>query len=490
MRKNDEMVLTITAQGNDGEGIAKVDGFPVFVKDTVAGDKILAGITRVKKSYAYARLIKLLEPSADRVESPCPIAKRCGGCQLQAVSYEAQLKFKEKKVYDCLRRIGGIPEDELEAAAEPIQGMEEPFRYRNKAQYPVGRSKDGRIIAGFFAAHSHSIVECRDCLLSPPEFGEIVETITGFMDENKIEPYDETSGSGLVRHILLRKGFGTGQIMVCLVINGKTLPHLQKFIEALTSGKIGANICSIVLNINTETTNVIMGEDTRVVHGKGYIEDELSGLRFRISANAFYQVNPVQAASLYRKTVEYAGLTGAEEVWDICSGIGTITLLLAKNAKQVHGIEIVPDAVKDAVANAKLNSIDNVEFICADVTKYVQNIPSVADIHADVVVVDPPRKGLSVEVLETVSTIQPSRIVYVSCEPSTLARDLKLLSAYGYHLKKYKPYDQFCQTGHAEVVSLLQKMSNTRERTITLDVEMEEYHRIKNRTEVTADATE
>ncbi len=458
MKKNDEMILTITAQGNDGEGIAKVDGFPIFIKDTVAGDRILAGITKVKKSHAFARMIKLLEPSEDRVGPPCPIAGRCGGCQLQAMSYEAQLRYKEKKVYDCLRRIGGFSEEEIAQAAEPIQGMDEPLRYRNKAQYPVGRSKDGRIIAGFYASHSHSIVECRDCLLSPPEFSGIVENVLKYMEENGVESYDEASGKGLIRHILIRKGFGTGQIMVCLVVNGKKLPHAEKLIELLTAAGSGINICSIVLNINTESTNVIMGEKTVPLYGEAYIEDELCGLRFRISANAFYQVNPVQAAAIYQKAMEYAGLTGEEEVWDICSGIGTITLLLAGRARKVHGIEIVPAAVKDAIANARLNSIANAEFICEDVTKYVRNITSPAEMSADAVVVDPPRKGLSPEVLDTIVLIRPSRIVYVSCDPSTLARDLKLLTSHGYRLIKYKPYDQFCETGHVETVVLMSRV--------------------------------
>ena len=458
MKKNDEMILTVTAQGNDGEGIAKVDGFPIFIKDTVAGDKVLAGITKVKKNYAYARLIKLLEPSADRVEPPCPIAKRCGGCQLQAMSYEAQLRYKEKKVYDCLRRIGGFSEEEVAKAAEPIQGMSHPLRYRNKAQYPVGRSGDGRIVAGFYATHSHSIVECSDCLLSPPEFGRIVESVLKYMEENRVEPYDEVSGKGLIRHILIRKGFGTGQIMVCLVINGKKLPRAEKLIELLRDGDEGINVCSIVVNINTESTNVIMGEKTVPVYGEAYIEDELCGLRFRISANAFYQVNPVQAAAIYQKAMEYARLTGEEEVWDICSGIGTITLLLAGKAKTVHGIEIVPDAVEDAVMNAKLNSINNADFICADVTKYVRDLQSSSEMHGDVVVVDPPRKGLSPEVLDTIALLRPSRIVYVSCDPSTLARDIKFLASRGYSLERYKPYDQFCETGHVETVVLLSRV--------------------------------
>ena len=461
MKKNDEIILTVTAQGNDGEGIAKIDGFPVFVKDTVAGDRILAGITKVKNSYAYARLIKLLDPSEDRVEPPCPISKRCGGCQLQAMGYEAQMRYKEKKVHDCLRRIGGLSEEELAMAAEPIQGMDIPLRYRNKAQYPVGYSKDGRIIAGFYAANSHSIVECGDCLLSPPEFSGIVSAVIKYMEENNVRPYDEVSGKGLVRHILIRKGFGTGQIMVCLVINGRKLPHEEELIEALAVMRAEAGICSLVINVNTDRTNVIMGKETRTVYGEAYIEDVLCGLRFRISASAFYQVNPVQAAAIYEKAIEYACLSGDEEVWDICSGIGTITLLLARKAGNVYGIEIVPDAVRDAVANAGLNSVDNAEFICDDVTKYVRNSSFAAKMHADVVVVDPPRKGLSPVVLETIISIRPSRIVYVSCEPATLARDLKYLFANGYGLKRYKPYDQFCETGHVETVVSLSLKSDS-----------------------------
>ena len=460
MKKNDEILLTIIAQGNDGEGIAKVDGFPVFVKNTVAGDRILAGITKIRKNYAYARLLEVIEPSKDRVDPICPVAGKCGGCQLQTMRYEAQLNFKEKKVYDCLKRIGGISDEILLLAAEPIQGMEKPIRYRNKAQYPVGRDRDGRIIAGFYATHSHNIIECCDCLLSPPEFSEIVKKIIGFMEDNSVEPYEEASNKGVVRHILIRKGFKTGQIMVCIVINADKLPHKEKLIESLTKTGSGTDICSIVVNVNKADTNVIMGSVSETVYGQDYIVDELCGLQFRISANAFYQVNPVQAAAIYEKVLQYAGLKGDEEVWDICCGIGTITLLLANRVEKVYGIEIVPDAVRNASANAALNSVRNAEFICADVTEYVKNTDINSSIHADVIVADPPRKGLSQDVLETICRISPSRVIYVSCDPATLARDLNYLISHGYRLDKYKSYDQFCQTGHVETVVLMSRVKD------------------------------
>ncbi len=456
MNKNEEYILQIEAQGNDGEGIARPNGFPVFIRGTVAGDKIRAVITKVKKNYSYGRLLEVIEPSPDRIDALCPLAGRCGGCQLQSMSYEAQLKFKEKKVFDALNRIGGLSEALLKSVAEPIDGMEQPVRYRNKAQFPVGRSKDGRIFAGFYAVHSHNIVECRDCLLSPPEFGKLVRIVLGFMEKHGIDPYDEFSGRGTIRHILIRKGFGTGEIMVCLVVNGNDIPYKEELGRMLSEAESG--VSSVVININKNNTNVIMGEKTKVICGKDHIVDELCGLKFRISANAFYQVNPVQAAAIYEKAMEYADVSADSEVWDICSGIGTITLLLAKHAGKACGVEIIPDAVRDAVANAAFNGITNAEFICEDITKYVRSFEDGKYPSPEVVVVDPPRKGLSPEVLDAVAAMQPDRIVYVSCDPATLARDVKILISKGYELKKYKPYDQFCFSGHVETVISLSRV--------------------------------
>ncbi|MCR4907587.1 MAG: 23S rRNA (uracil(1939)-C(5))-methyltransferase RlmD [Lachnospiraceae bacterium] len=453
MKKNDILTLRVEGYGTNGEGIAKAGTFPLFIKDAVAGDEIRARVTKVCAHHGFARILEILTPSPDRINSLCPVSVRCGGCTLQAVKYEAELKLKEKKVFDCLRRIGGIPEKTLLAASEPIEGMERPEHYRNKAQYPVGLSGEGKPVIGFYASRSHEIVPCGDCILSPEEFAPICRTVIETMEEFHIAPYDEETHTGFIRHIFLRKGFGTGEIMVCVVSAKENLPCKDVLAERLEQIP---GVVSVLLNINPERTNVILGDKTILLCGKERLTDTLSGLSFKISLKAFYQVNPVMTERLYRTVAEYASLTGNEEVWDICCGIGTIALTLAGHARLVHGVEIVPEAVSDARENAKRNGIDNVDFICADITEFVQERGE--SLHADVVVLDPPRKGLSRTVLDTVIRMSPERIVYVSCDPATLARDLAILISGPYSLTRFRPFDQFSRSAHVETVVLMSKV--------------------------------
>ena len=476
MKKNDQFELDITDISDEGAGIGKKAGFVWFVKDALPGDRVRAAATKLKKNYGFARLLEVLSPSEDRREAPCPVARQCGGCQLQAMSYEAQLRFKERKVLNNLKRIGGF--EGVEALSEPIIGMENPFRYRNKAQFPVGRDRDGRIIAGFYAGRTHHIVECRDCLLGPEENQRILQQVTDWMEAYGIPAYDETQGKGIVRHVLIRKGYRSGQIMVCLVINGEKLPHSQELVEALRSLPLpeGEAVASISYSINQANTNVIMGDRIVDLFGPGYIEDSIRGLEaesravtFRISPLSFYQVNPVQMERLYSTALEYAGLTGKETVWDLYCGIGTISLFLAQKAKKVYGVEIIPQAIQNARENAELNGIQNAEFYVGKAEEVLprwyeeqqekakkEGFPEAAE-RIDVIVVDPPRKGCDEKCLETILKLQPERVVYVSCDSATLARDLKYLCANGYKLTRVRPCDMFPETVHCECVVRLER---------------------------------
>ena len=406
MKKNDRFVLKIEDMGENGEGIGRLDGYIWFVKDAVIGDVIEAGVTKMKKQYGFARLIRVIEPSEYRTEERCPSARRCGGCQIQAVDYQEQLRLKEKKVYNNLKRIGGLSslllpsgeetteqtKEETERNAvvmEPIIGMENPWRYRNKAQFPFGRNKDGRIVTGFYAGRTHDIVEQEDCLLGVEENREILSIIRNFMEEYKIEPYNEETHRGLVRHVLIRKGFQTGELMVCLVINGRKLPGQQALTEHLLEIP---GMTSISLNVNQEKTNVILGKELINLWGEGHITDYIGAVQYRISPLSFYQVNPVQTERLYGTALEYAGLTGNETVWDLYCGIGTISLFLAQKAKQVYGVEIVPQAIDDARENARLNHMENVEFFVGKAEEVLPEQYERNQIYADVIVVDPPER--------------------------------------------------------------------------------------------------
>ncbi|MCD8156653.1 MAG: 23S rRNA (uracil(1939)-C(5))-methyltransferase RlmD [Clostridiales bacterium] len=459
IKKNDEFVLKIEDMGAAGEGIGKYEGMTFFVKDALIGDLVRARVTKLKRTYGYARLMEILEPSPYRINPPCAFHRQCGGCQLQALSYEKQLEFKQKKVENNLRRIGGFEQVPMEA----IVGMEQPFRYRNKAQYPVGTDADGKIVAGFYAGRTHQIIPNRDCVLGLSVNRQVLDAVLKFMDRNHISAYDEKTGSGLVRHVLIRCGFATKEIMVCLILNGRKLPRQEELVAEL---KKIERMTSVSLNFNEKQTNVILGEETETIWGQGYITDSVrlpdgrKTLTYRISPQSFYQVNPVQMEKLYGLALDYAGLSGAETVWDLYCGIGTISLFLAQKAKQVYGVEIVPQAIEDARMNARLNEIENAEFFVGKAEEilpefYEKETRAGRKAHADVIVVDPPRKGCDRRLLDTILAMAPDRIVYVSCDSATLARDLKVLCAGEYRLDRVRVVDNFCQTVHVETVVLL-----------------------------------
>lgn len=579
-KKNDCVTVTIEDMGSEGEGIGKADGFALFVKDAVVGDTVEAKILKCKKNYAYARLEKVITPSPFRVEPKCAYYRQCGGCQLQALSYEKQLEFKQKKIRNHLIRIGGFSPEYIDERMEPIVGMEEPLHYRNKAQYPVGTDREGNVITGFYAGRTHSIIANTECHLGASENQEILEIILNYMRQYKVSAYDETTGKGLVRHVLIRKGFTSGEIMVCLVINKKMtnpsymaaggknsgsgaekelsqmltkenreipaefstkflqdkynedpkqnklnhggkmefVPKQDRLLERLAAVK---GMTSVSVSINTERTNVIMGKEFYTLWGSPVISDTihvrdmqregypLTGkeLNFHISPLSFYQVNPVQTEKLYSLALEYAGLTGQETVWDLYCGIGTITLFLAGSAKKVYGVEMIPQAIQDARENAKRNGIENAEFfvgkaeevlpefyerkskqkhsdmanVCKKSVEHFEenrdikfeNFDSDGDmLHPDVIVVDPPRKGCDEACLNTMLKMQPERIVYVSCDSATLARDLRVLCDEGYELEKIRGVDQFGMTVHVETVVLLSQRKP--DDTIEVDLDLDE----------------
>ncbi len=482
MQKNEIVKVKIEDIGVGGEGIGKVDGYTLFIKDAIIGDVVEAKVMKAKKNYGYARLMNVLTPSKDRVEEPvCPMARKCGGCQIQEMKYPAQLKFKESKVRGNLERIGEVPYELLDQIMHPAVGMDgegmQPFRYRNKAQFPIGTDKDGRVIAGFYAGRTHSIIGNTDCVLGVEVNEEILNCILDFMEEFDIPAYDEVKHKGLVRHVLLRYGFKTDEIMVCLVINGKTIPHCHDLVGRLRQIP---GMTSITLSMNTVKTNVIMGDTIRLLWGQEFITDYIGEIKYQISPLSFYQVNPVQTEKLYGLALDYAGLTGNETVWDLYCGIGTISLFLAKKAKQVYGVEIVPQAIDDAKNNAKINDITNAEFyvgkaeeVLPDYYKEYEKTHNGETAHADVIVVDPPRKGCEESLLQTIVDMEPERVVYVSCDSATLARDVKFLRANGYELKDVTPVDQFPHTVHVETVCLLSKLHEAKHH-VNVKLDMDE----------------
>lgn len=451
-KKNDLLTVTIEDMGHDGEGIGKYEGYTVFVKDAVIGDTVQVKLMKTRKNFGYGRLMEILTPSPDRIEAPCPFARPCGGCQIQSLSYEKQLDFKAQKIRNNLKRIGGFTDEEL--SMEPVIGMESPFGYRNKAQFPVGTDREGQLVTGFYAGRTHAIIPNRKCLLGVPVNESILNTVLNFMKEFGVTAYQEETGQGLVRHVLIRYGFHTGQVMVCLVVNGKKLPHSQELVDRLCRIE---GMSSILLNVNCQKTNVILGKEVRLLWGKEYITDTIGGICYQISPLSFFQVNPVQTEKLYGKALEFAGLTGGETVWDLYCGIGTISLFLAQKAGKVYGVEIVPEAIADARKNAALNGIDNAEFFVGRAEDVLPEKYEKEGIHADVIVVDPPRKGCKESVLDTMVKMEPERIVYVSCDSATLARDLKYLRERGYEVKNVQGVDMFPQTVHVETVVLLQR---------------------------------
>lgn len=483
--KNEELELDITDLGSTGEGIGKIDGYTLFVKDALIGDQVRVKVIKTKKNYGYARLLEIIKPSEFRVEPECPVARQCGGCQLQHCSYEKQLSWKEEKVANCLRRIGGVPvytEEEYKKIVagksdgsksventlngtpiimEPILRMDRPVHYRNKAQFPVGYDKDGNLVAGFYAGRTHSIIPQTDCLIQHECNKQIVETVLEFMKKYKVTAYDEKKNKGIVRHILTRVGKTTGEVMVCLVINAKKLPHPEEFVEMIRNCGINFEIKSITVNINREKTNVILGEKIEILYGHSYIEDYIGDIKYRISPLSFYQVNPEQTKKLYQTALEFADIKESEVVWDLYCGIGTISLFMAQTAAKVCGVEIVPQAIEDAKQNAELNHMANTEFFVGAAEDVVptQYEKSGGKLRADVVTLDPPRKGCDEKLLETVVKMAPSRIVYVSCDPGTLARDVKVLVERGYEVKRVRACDMFGGSFHVETVVGLQRKS-------------------------------
>lgn len=484
MNKNDLFEMAITDMGTDGEGIGRYEGMTFFVKDALIGDIISARAVKLKKNYGYARVEKILTPSPDRTVPECPLHRKCGGCQIQALSYSKQLEYKENKVRNALMRIGGFSSEKLDTVMEPVVGMDTPFRYRNKAQFPVGYDKEGNIITGFYAARTHCIIPVEDCLLGVEENKEVLAAVRTWMKECGIPAYDEKTGAGLVRHILIRYGFTTKQLMVCLVLNGKKCPAQKELLEYLEDIP---GLTSVSYNINMAKTNVILGEETVCIQGTPYITDYIhlrktgngsgdeefaltdTAVAYHISPQSFYQVNPLQTEKLYSIALDYAGLTGKESVWDLYCGIGTISLFLSQQAKQVYGVEIVPQAIEDAKHNAELNGIKNVNFFTGKAEEVLPefyersgetnagtgNVVRTDMRHPDVIVVDPPRKGCDMACLSTMLKMQPERIVYVSCDPATLARDLKILCEGGYEIRRARCVDLFGNTGHVETVVLL-----------------------------------
>ena len=464
-RKNDLVTLEIEDCGIDGEGIGKADGFTVFVKDAVIGDTVTAKIIKAKKNYGYGRLMEVLKPSPYRVEPKCEFARQCGGCQLQALSYDQQLVFKTNKVKGHLERIGGFTDIPM----EPIIGMDELFHYRNKAQFPVGRNKEGKIVTGFYAGRTHNIIENRDCALGVAENKEVLDRVIAHMEKYGIEPYNEATGKGLVRHVLIRYGYFTKEVMVCLILNGNKIPKEEQLVKSLCEIP---GMTSITINVNKKRSNVILGEEICLLWGQEYITDRIGDISYQISPLSFYQVNPMQTQKLYAKALEYADLHGQETVWDLYCGIGTISLFLAQKAKFVRGVEIVPAAIENAKENAKLNGLENTEFFVGKAEEVLPREYKKNGVYADVIVVDPPRKGCDETLLETMVEMNPERIVYVSCDSATLARDLKYLCERGYELRKVCPVDQFGMTVHVETVVLLSQQKP--DDTIEIDLDLDE----------------
>ena len=464
--KNQLVPVTIEDISDTGEGIGHIDGFALFVSRAIPGDTVRARILKAKKTYAIAKAEEIITPAPGRVTPECPVAGSCGGCQLSFMSYEAQLAWKQKRVEDCISRIGGF----TDVPVLPIIGMDNPRGYRNKGQFPVGTAG-----LGFYAGHSHRIVLTDSCPMLWPGHEAILAAVREYMRECAVSPYNEETGRGLVRHVLMRKGFSTGEVLVCMVINGPMLPRAPRLWARLQEIP---GVVSLSININTAATNVILGPETRTLFGSDTVTDFIGDVRFAISPASFYQVNPVQMKILYDTALSYAGLTGEEVVWDLYCGIGTISLFLARHAKRVYGVEIVPDAVADARANAKANHIDNAFFYEGAAENVVPRLlaeDSEGLMRPDVVVVDPPRKGCDRALLETIVSMSPARIVYVSCDPATLARDMRILCDSGYKAERVQPVDQFPESVHVEVAMLLTRVSNRKaDSYVKLNVKMED----------------
>ncbi|MBR3537844.1 MAG: 23S rRNA (uracil(1939)-C(5))-methyltransferase RlmD [Eubacterium sp.] len=531
MKKNELFEMTIDDITKDGQGIGHADGLAVFVKDTAPQERIRCRIIKEKKNLAYGRLEEILEPSPFRVERFCPKARSCGGCTLQHISYKKQLELKQRHVENCLSRIGGV--SDVAERMEPIIGMETPLHFRNKMQFPVGTDKEGQPSLGFYAGHTHSLIALDDCPTGHPVNRLLMMAFREYLTEEKISIYDETTHTGLVRHFLTRVGFGTGEVMVCVVINGEELPHSERLIELLSGAvkqyqtddvenrgciaeyqtDVAENkaysaeyqtdvvenraytaetdtpenqtflrLASVSCSINRERTNRILGDHSITIYGETFITDTIGNLHFEIAPESFFQVNPVQTVRLYGKALEYAGLTGVETVWDMYCGIGSISLFLAQKAKKVYGVEIVPQAIENAKRNASLNGIDNVVFFTGKAEEIVPGLykQDPEQYRADVVVVDPPRKGCDQRLLDTILSMAPKKLVYVSCDPSTLARDVAFLTDGGYYLEKAVPVDMFPHSMHVETVVLMNNKNAKPKDYVEIGIDAEEYYNIKD----------
>lgn len=452
LKKNDIVKLNIISLSSEGSGVGKTqDGITVFVPDTAVGDELLVRILKVQKTYAFGKIEEILSPSPDRITPTCNVGTKCGGCVYCHLSYDAELKAKEQRVKDAIERIA-----KLSIPVKPIVSAGRVSRYRNKAMIPASLDKEGNIIMGFYSKHSHRIVECDDCTLQPQCFLKAAEILKDFLKDNNISIYNETTRKGLFRHLYLRIAEKTDQLMITLVINGKELPSSQKLVESFKAEL--KNLKSVVLNTNCEDTNVVLGKKSKVLFGDGYIIDELCSLSFKISPQSFYQVNRKGAELLYSKAAEYAGLSGGEVLLDLYCGTGTIGLSMAHKAKSLIGVEIVPKAIEDAKENAQSNGIDNARFICGDAAKAAETLRA-EGLTPDVIIIDPPRKGCDKSLIKTISDMNPKRVVYVSCDPATLARDLAIFAELGFVAHEVTPVDMFPRTSHVEAVVLLQRLS-------------------------------
>ena len=491
MKQGDLVTIDIIDAGMEGEGIGRAEGMAIFVPETVVGDRVRVELTAVKKNFARGRLAEIVQPSADRREPFCRYAGSCGGCNLQAMTYEAQLKLKEKWVADRLRRIGGVED----ARVLPTIGMENPEEYRNKAQFPVNagemkKNAQGKYRntqscrIGFYRPRSHQVVDCHGCLIQSPPANAIAQAVRRYVAETGVSVYDERSGMGQLRHVVVKSGFATGEVMAVFVVNGDRLPKVERLVELCDEAvnDLGTEddwfwtLESVILNVNKERGSAVMGRDCVTIAGKPTIADQIGHLEFEISPLSFYQVNPVQTVRLYDKVKEYAALTGCETVLDLYCGVGTIGLYCADRAARVIGVESVKQAVLDANRNAVINGIVNAEYICG---KAEEILPKrLSGVKADVVILDPPRSGCMQELLDAVLRVDPARIVYVSCDPATMARDIKILTQGGYRLEEAQPVDMFPHTVNVETVCLL---SNRKPDTkVRIDVELEDYYRIKD----------
>lgn len=448
VEKNKEYEMNIDSLGASGEGVGRIQGFTVFVEGALPGERVLVKIVKVAKKYAYGKLMHLIQKSVNRVEPKCPYFKFCGGCQLQHMSYDAQLEYKTRQVKDALERIGRFKDVNV----LPAIGMDQPWKYRNKAQFPAGLI-DGKPALGFFMARSHRLINIEDCPIQHDISEKVTALVRKFIHTYNIPVYQEDIHKGIIRHVVTRVGFHSNQLMVIIVTNGE-LPRKKELITTLREGLPA--ITSIIQNYQTERTNVVLGRKNVTLWGSDYIMDAIGDLKFKISPLSFYQVNPIQTEKLYAKALEYAALAGKETVIDAYCGIGTISLFLARKAAKVYGVEVIPQAIEDAKENARMNDIENAEFLVGESETVIPRLSKLG-VKADVVVVDPPRKGCDEKLLQSIVEIAPNRMVYVSCNPATLARDLKYMAENGYEIREVQPVDLFPQGYHVETICLMSK---------------------------------